>query len=311
MSISWSLLETLKYHCEMLWVVFGDFKEITHPDEKLGWADRVADQTRSFRDYLGACGLHDIGFVGKIFTWCNGQFGDQRTLIQLDYVVANKGWLARFFKAQVHHISMAASDHCLLALFLRKKAPPKRKVRKRFLFEAMWTRDDRCKEVIEGAWDPLRVEVDIQERVKNCQGQLQRWNHEVSGIVTKVPKLKQDQLRQLEALNLLHETTEEIQGLKKEINETLIKEKLIWNQRSKAFWIKCGDRNTKFFHVMANQIRRINKIEGFRGADDVWYDQPEDIEREFLEYFSSIFSTASPSSFAASLEAKTRGSRQI
>ena len=74
--------------------------------------------------------------------------------------VANKGWLARFSEAQVHHISPAASDHCLLALFLRKKAPPKA-LRKRFLFEAMWTRDDRCKEVIEGAWDPLWYEVDI------------------------------------------------------------------------------------------------------------------------------------------------------
>ena len=37
-SISWSLLETLKNQCDMLWVVFGDFNKITHPDEKLGWA---------------------------------------------------------------------------------------------------------------------------------------------------------------------------------------------------------------------------------------------------------------------------------
>ena len=84
-------------------------------------------------------------------------------------MVANEGWLARFSETQVHHISMAALDHCLLALFLRKKIPPK-KVRKRFFFEAMWTRDDRCKKVIEGAWDLLWANVDIQERIKNCLG---------------------------------------------------------------------------------------------------------------------------------------------
>ncbi|XP_023917793.1 uncharacterized protein LOC112029335 [Quercus suber] len=164
---------------------------------------------RGFRDCLNVCGLHDLGFVGSRYTWCNGRIGDQRTLIRLDRVVANEGWLAKFPEVQVHHILMAASDHCLLALFVRKKAPPK-KVRKRFFFEAMWIRDERCKE---------------------------------------------DQLGHLEALNLLHETAEEIQGLKKEINETLIRE------------------------------------------------EPEDIERVVIEYFSSIFSTASPSSFAASLDA--------
>ena len=104
-------------------------------------------------------------------------------------------------------------------------------------------------------------------------------------------------------LNLLHETAEEIQGLKKEINETLIREDVMWNQRSRALWIKCGDCNTKFFHATANQRRRTKKIEGIRGANEVWYDQSEDIEREVLEYFSSIFSIASPSSFAASLDA--------
>ena len=248
------------------------------------------------------CGLNDLGFVGSRFTWCNGRFGDQRTLVRLDRVVANEGWLANFSEAQVHHVSMATSDHCLLALFLRKKVPPK-KVRKRFFFEAMWIRDERCKEVIEGAWDPLRADVDIQARIKNCQVQLRRWNHGVYGNVNKVLKLKQDRLRHLEDLNLLHETAEEIQGLKKEINEILIREEVMWNQRSRALWIKCGDRNTKFFHATANQRRKTNKIEGIRGANDVWFDQPEDIEREVLEYFSAIFTTASPSSFAASLGA--------
>ena len=118
---------------------------------------------------MSAYGLHDIGFFGSRFTWCNGWFGDQQTLIRLDRVVANEGWLVRFSEAQVHHISMAALDHCLLALFLRKKVPPK-KVRKRFFFEAMWTRDDRCKKVIEGAWDLLWANVDIQERIKNYLG---------------------------------------------------------------------------------------------------------------------------------------------
>ena len=74
--------------------------------------------------------------------------------------------------------------------------------------------------------------------------------------------MKQQRLQELEALNLLHETATEIEGLRKEINEVLIKEEVMWSQRSRALWMKCGDRNTKFFHAMATQRQRKNRIEG-------------------------------------------------
>ena len=49
------------------------------------------------------------------------------------------------------------------------------------------------------------------------------------GNVNRVLKQKQRRLQQLEALNLLHESTEEIQGLKKEIKEIILREEMMWN----------------------------------------------------------------------------------
>ena len=68
----------------MSWVVFGDFNKITHQDEKIGWLERDVNQMEGFRECLSRCGLFDLGFVGQLFTWCNGRLGDHRTLLRLD-----------------------------------------------------------------------------------------------------------------------------------------------------------------------------------------------------------------------------------
>ena len=52
----------------MSWVVFGDFKEITHSDEKLRGLDRDARQMRDFRECLRRCSLYDLGFAGQRYT---------------------------------------------------------------------------------------------------------------------------------------------------------------------------------------------------------------------------------------------------
>ena len=97
--------------------------------------------------------------------------------------------------------------------------------------------------------------------------------------------MKQQRLQELEALNLLQETATEIEGLRKEINEVLIKEEVMWSQRSRALWMKCGDQNTKFFHATATQRQQKNRIEGLWGADGKWQEEKERIEEIIVEYF--------------------------
>ena len=134
----------------MPWIVFGDFNEITNQHEKLGWKERELNQMEGFRESLSKCGLFDLGFVGQRFTWCNKRFGEQRTLLRLDRIMANSSWSELYPEARVYHRSMSSSDHCLLYLSL-KNILPRKPVKKRFQFEAMWVREEGCKEVVEGA----------------------------------------------------------------------------------------------------------------------------------------------------------------
>ena len=185
-SSSWDLLKTLHSQAVLPWVVFGDFNEILHVDEKLGWKERDSNQMEAFRELLNVCGLFDLGFIGQRYTWCNGRFGDQCTLLRLDRMVVNDGWRAKFPKAKVYHVFMAASNHCLLALSI-KKNNPQRKRQKWFFFEAIWAREEGCKEVIEQAWDLYRElsDLPIEERLTRCQNQLRWWNQTEFGNVNK------------------------------------------------------------------------------------------------------------------------------
>lgn len=77
--------------------------------------------------------------------------------------------------------------------------------------------------------------------------------------------------------------------MKKEINEILIREEIMWNQRSRALWIKWGDQNTSFFHATASQRRRKSRIVGLQDLNGVWKEDKEGVEGIIMDYFTLIY----------------------
>ena len=48
-----------------------DFNEILVPWEKVGRIPKAISQMEAFGQVLLDCSLHDLGFCGPSFTWCN------------------------------------------------------------------------------------------------------------------------------------------------------------------------------------------------------------------------------------------------
>lgn len=67
------------------------------------------------------------------------------------------------------------------------------------------------------------------------------------------------------------------------------KKEWLWHQKSKLAWADNGDKNTRFFHIMASRRQRKFLLDS-ANENGVIYDQPDVIKQAMVRYFSQLFS---------------------
>jgi hypothetical protein len=76
--------------------------------------------------------------------------------------------------------------------------------------------------------------------------------------------------------------------MSKELEKTLLFEEMSWRQKSRALWLREGDKNTKFFHRVANLHRKFNQIDSLtiNGAISRNY---VEIKEHIVQYYSNLY----------------------
>ncbi|EPS70147.1 hypothetical protein M569_04615, partial [Genlisea aurea] len=277
------------------WLVAGDFNEVMMPNEFESAHLRAQSQMQSFRQALNDCSLHDLGYCGFPFTWCNNRKSPDTVRARLDRAVATKEWSHLYPRAIVKHLPHGSSDHLPLLVVVDPIIPVSpRPTKRRFRFEAFWTTIPGCENVVKQSWSSSYIPDSLTRRIWTTRVSLLKWYQaKVGPIKARLIRISQE-LDELSRLPITDAVQSSEIRLKAEQESLWKQEELYWKQRGKAHWLRCGDRNTAFFHASASEKRSQNRITGIRNEQGHWETTHTAVRSTFLAYYQRLFASSVP-----------------
>ena len=129
-------------------------------------------------------------------------------------------------------------------------------------------------------------------KLKALKVDLKKWNKEVFGNVGVKRKNLMSELIELDALADIRHLTD-VESQKKaqivaDLECTSLFEEISWRKKSRALWLREGDKSTKFFHRLANSNRWYNSISSL-SIDGVLSTDSDAISECITNFFSKLF----------------------
>ncbi|XP_019153743.1 PREDICTED: uncharacterized protein LOC109150307 [Ipomoea nil] len=117
------------------------------------------------RETISDCGLQDFPFSGNQFTWERSHGSPNMVEEKLGGITAYDSWLNLFGSVTTSSLLCPYSDH--LPLFLIPIAEQRARGRNKFIFDNIWLREDKCREIVVRSWE-RSVGLDALSRVERC-----------------------------------------------------------------------------------------------------------------------------------------------
>ncbi|XP_074283483.1 uncharacterized protein LOC141608032 [Silene latifolia] len=223
--------------------------------------NRAQWQMNNFQAAVDDCGLRDIMWKGYQYTYDNGQVGEANRQCRLDRAMCTSAWLEIYPYAKLLHLDREWSDHAPIKLvFDRRDEGGVR--RRRFRFEQIWVGMEGCEEAIVRGVD--KGNGNLGRMIAVCEREIQAWKKISIGKINWALDKKRKQLARLNGGARTQEEAKRRRKLVAEIAELYRQEEQYWRQRSRALWLRDGDRNRKFFHARAEERKRKNNMQANR-----------------------------------------------
>ena len=131
-------------------------------------------------------------------------------------------------------------------------------------------------------------------KMKKYKMKLKKWSRESFGSIKNRIKEARERLWVAEETSARSGVPQEVEIIRKELNQLLEKEEKMWQQRSRVQWLENGDKNTKFFHRIATQRKRRNFIKGLKDEEDVWQNDEHIFSGLLVGFNEKLFASSNP-----------------
>ena len=187
------MLKFIKSSSALPWVCMGDFNEVLHRSEHVGVQERSNAQIAGFREMVDVCGLRDLGYEGRSWTFEKKVAGGMHCRVRLDGALASADWSARFPSAVVQNLLATTSDHGPILLGWAQRQE-QRRMRNRFRYELMWEEHEQFAPMLSQVWQQggeATSVIELSSKLANMSTQLKVWNKGTFGSVKlELSKLK-------------------------------------------------------------------------------------------------------------------------
>ncbi|KAI0524679.1 hypothetical protein KFK09_004061 [Dendrobium nobile] len=223
-------------------LIVGNFNcLLSKEDKKGGKRFHFSCGPKEMKMFLTNNDFHDLGYVGPRFTWCNNKDGNSRIWERLDRCLVNSIALQKIPMAKVKHLSRIASDHALIVFNMTK---PQNQKSKFIRFEDSWKSYPAVWHIAVKAWMKsyygTSAEI-LQRKLNRTLKALYYWNKNKCKELNLLKEdLKKDILKlQIEETSYENFTDDKLKLLRSkvhELNVTLGRLAMWWNQRAKVKW---------------------------------------------------------------------------
>ncbi|XVE95789.1 hypothetical protein REPUB_Repub02eG0163900 [Reevesia pubescens] len=283
-----SILSNLAVH----WCLGGDFNVVRYPHEKNGVGYNLGAMFQ-FSDFIEELGLVDLQLEGGKFTWSSNR--EEPCFCRLDRFLISVVFIENLNALTQKILPRSLSDHnpVVLCEVTVDWGP------KPFRFFNHWLEFDGFNAMVQSTWKQASTiskgRFRIWKSLKYIKSAIKEWQLKegiadfckISTMEEEINSLDlelQSGQFELEKRNLILKKKKELWNLYR-------CEERSWSQKSRMKWVQEGDRNTKFFHIVATARRRTNFISSLKFQDRV-IDNPENLKEAIALHFELHFNNS-------------------